>query len=213
MKETRKLTNNNQLIIFTRYPEPGRTKTRMISILGEAGAAMLQKKMTEYTLKKVRQLPSLLSLSIAVYFTGGNEALIKDWLGNDLLYERQSEGDLGQRMQSAFERAFVRGMTKVVIIGTDCPELTVPILSQAFDGLDRHDLVLGPAVDGGYYLIGLSRLVPELFIGINWGSSEVLAQTKKVARQLNLKVDYLPLLNDVDRPEDLYLWKKVNPEF
>jgi rSAM/selenodomain-associated transferase 1 len=213
MKETRKLTNNNQLIIFTRYPEPGRTKTRMISILGEAGAAMLQKKMTEYTLKKVRQLSSILPLSIAVYFTGGNKALIKNWLGKDLLYQQQSAGDLGQRMKSAFEQAFIRGMTKVVMIGTDCPELTEAILSQAFDGLDRHDLVLGPAVDGGYYLIGLSRLVPELFIGINWGSSEVLAQTKKVARQLNLKVDYLPLLNDVDRPEDLYLWKKVNPEF
>ncbi|OKH20454.1 hypothetical protein NIES593_18940 [Hydrococcus rivularis NIES-593] len=200
---------SNQLIIFTRYPEPGKTKTRLIPRLGEEGAATLQHQMTEYTLTHARQLQSLLSLSVAIYFTGGNKSLIQDWLGSDLIYQQQSEGDLGQRMQSAFEQGFIVGIKQAVIIGTDCPELNVAILSEAFTALKRYDLVLGPARDGGYYLIGLSRLVPQLFQEIAWGTSEVFAQTKAIAQKLKLSIHCLPCLDDVDRPEDLYLWQRV----
>ncbi|MBF2019619.1 MAG: TIGR04282 family arsenosugar biosynthesis glycosyltransferase [Hydrococcus sp. C42_A2020_068] len=200
---------SNQLIIFTRYPEPGKTKTRLIPRLGEQGAATLQRQMTEYTLTHARQLQSLLSLSVAIYYSGGSKSLIRDWLGSDLIYQQQSEGDLGQRMQSAFEQGFVVGIKQAVIIGIDCPELNVAILSEAFTALERYDLVLGPARDGGYYLIGLSRLVPQLFQGIAWGTSEVFAQTKAIAQKLKLSIHCLPLLDDVDRPEDLYLWQRV----
>jgi hypothetical protein len=199
----------SQLMIFTRYPEPGKTKTRLIPRLGEEGAATLQRQMTEYTIAQVRQLQSLLPLSVAIYFTGGNKPLMQDWLGDDLIYQQQSEGDLGQRMQTAFEQGFVAGINRAVIIGTDCPELNVAILSEAFTVLEHHDLVLGPTGDGGYYLIGLERLVPELFHRIRWGTSEVFAQTQAIARQLKLSIYYLPLLNDVDRPEDLYFWQRV----
>jgi hypothetical protein len=98
---------------------------------------------------------------------------------------------------------------KVVIIGTDCPGLNFQILTQAFEATHTLDLVLGPAIDGGYYLIGLRRFIPELFINIDWGSSQVLHQTVEIANQLNLSYHYLPQLADVDRPEDLSVWQQV----
>lgn len=198
----------SQLIIFTRYPELGKTKTRMIPLLGKEGAATLQRQMTDYTLKQAKQLQQILSTSIIIYFANGNEQLMQNWLGKNLSYRRQREGDLGQRMQTAFEETFITQINKVIIIGTDCPELNATILADAFKALDRHHLVLGPAVDGGYYLIGLNRLIPELFKGISWGTAEVFAQTQKIARQLNLNVCTLPVLNDIDRPEDLPIWQR-----
>lgn len=197
-----------QLIIFTRYPEPGKTKTRMIPVLGEEGATQLQRQMTEETLKIAHKINSDRSVSLVIYFAGGNKELMQKWLGTDLVYQKQSErGDLGQRMRSAFEESFSQGVKRIVIIGTDCPDLDENIIIQAFKALKQQDLVLGPAADGGYYLIGLSRLVPELFRGINWGTSEVFAQTEAIARQLNLSVSYFCVLQDVDRPEDLSIWQ------
>jgi rSAM/selenodomain-associated transferase 1 len=197
------------LIIFTRYPEPGKTKTRMISLLGQYGAARLQQQMTEYTLKQAKKLQKSMSLSIAIFYSGGTEQLMRDWLGNEIIYQQQSDGDLGQRMKSAFARSLSISCDKVVIIGTDCPELNSTVLSQAFELLTCSDLVLGPALDGGYYLIGLSRLIPELFQGINWGTSAVFEQTKAIAQQLKLKVSYLSPLHDIDRPEDLPIWEAI----
>jgi uncharacterized protein len=199
----------DRLIVFTRYPEPGKTKTRMIPVLGEDGAAILQKKMTEFTLKQAKMLQETMSLSIAVFYSGGSEQLMRCWLGDEIIYQQQSNGDLGQRMKLAFARSLSISSDKVVIIGTDCPELNLTILSQAFEILTYSDLVLGPALDGGYYLIGLSHLIPELFQGINWGTSEVFEQTKEIARQLKLKVGYLLPLHDIDRPEDLPIWNAI----
>lgn len=194
------------LIIFTRYPEPGTTKTRMIPALGAEGAANLQRLMTEHTLQQARQLPN--NIGIEINFTGGDSAKMQDWLGKDLVYKEQTDGDLGKRMHFAFESAFAKGKDRVVIIGVDCPDLDREILQAAFNALDRHDLVLGPAADGGYYLIGLRRLVPELFVGIDWGSDRVLTQTQEIAARSPLNIYYLPVLNDVDRPEDLSIWTK-----
>lgn len=195
--------NKECQIVFTRYPEPGKTKTRLIPALGEEGAANLHRQMAEHTLAIIREVQNFHLLSVEVHFVGGNSNLMQNWLGADIVYRNQVEGDLGWRMMSAFQTAFNSGMESVVIIGTDCPELTAKIIAQAFDQLNRYDLVLGPATDGGYYLIGLRRLVPELFKGINWGTSEVLRKTVAIAIYLNLAVAYLPPLSDVDRPEDI----------
>jgi len=199
---------HSQLTIFTRYPEPGKTKTRMIPLLGEEGAATLQRQMTEHTLKQAIQLQKILSTSITICFASGDEQLMQNWLGENINYKRQRGEDLGQRMQTAFEEAFIAQNHKVIMIGTDCPELDKNILIDGFDALDRHDLVLGPALDGGYYLIGLNRLIPELFKGVSWGTSLVFAQTQSIARQLGLNVYRLPALNDIDRPEDLPIWQR-----
>jgi rSAM/selenodomain-associated transferase 1 len=107
-------------------------------------------------------------------------------------------------MSSAFADAFATGKKRVVIIGTDCPDINISLIERALDALSQKDLILGPALDGGYYLIGLSRLAPALFDSISWGTGEVLSQTEAIASQLGLNVGFLPALRDVDRPEDLY---------
>lgn len=211
------------LIIFTRYPEAGKTKTRLIPALGAEGAASLHRRMTEHTLSQVRQLHQMFAkldppnppfkgghggISFEIRYAGGDLQLMQDWLGTDLVYQSQGEGDLGQRMVRSLE-AFESGAEQVVIIGSDCPDLNTQILAQAFKHLYSHDLVLGPALDGGYYLIGLRCLIKELFTNIDWGTARVLQQTIEVAQQLNLSVADLPPLADVDRPEDLSIWEKI----
>ncbi len=195
------------LIIFTRYPQPGKTKTRLIPALGVEGAANLQRQMTEYTLSKVKKLCKSIAISFEVRFADGNLQLMQSWLGTELNYQLQGEGDLGKRMENSFLNAFNKGAQKVVIIGIDCPGVDTEVLVEAFEKISDCDLLLGPAVDGGYYLIGLKRVIGELFINIDWGTAKVLQQTVDIAEQLDLSVGYLRSLADVDRPEDLPIWQ------
>jgi len=207
------LTGIEHLIVFTRYPEVGKTKTRLIPALGAEGAAALQRQMTEFTLKQVeslvqRQQDSLNPpLSVEIRFAGGDRTLMQDWLGSRWSYQPQALGDLGERMRQAFQSAFEAGSKRVVTIGIDCPELDAATLAQAFQALQKHDLVLGPATDGGYYLIGLRSLVPELFSGIDWGTDQVFRQTMTIAEAKKLAIATLTPLTDVDRPEDLAIWE------
>ena len=196
------------LIIYSRYPEPGTTKTRMIPILGAEGAAELQRQMSEYTLNTARQLKKSRNINLEVHFAGGTQQLMSDWLGQDISYIKQTSGDLGEKMKSSFQQAFDRQHEKVIIIGIDCPDIDLAILNQAFNSLRYHDLVLGEAKDGGYYLIGLNKLIPQLFDNITWGTNKVLNQTKAIADKLSLNTEYLMALPDVDRPEDLSIWHK-----
>jgi uncharacterized protein len=193
----------NCLIIFTRYPEPGKVKTRLIPALGDVGAATLHQRMAEHTLAQAKALRQNRNLSIEVWFTGGSIAQMQVWLGADVAYQLQPVGDLGDRMVSAFKSAFCKGHTAAVIVGTDCPDLSSALLKQSFEALERQELVLGPAIDGGYYLIGVRRFVPELFEGIAWSTAEVLEQTLEIAQQLDLAPVLLPYLSDIDRPQDL----------
>jgi rSAM/selenodomain-associated transferase 1 len=202
-------TANKRLIIFTRYPEPGKVKTRLISALSAEGATNLHRQMTEHTLSQVRQFCRTLPVSTQVYFSGGKQQDMRNWLGSDLVYQSQGIGDLGSRMVQALSDAFQENLDFVVIIGTDCPGLNADFLTRAFTLGLNHDLILGPALDGGYYLIGLRRFIPELFSGISWSTAEVLQQTVNIALKLGLSVAYLPPLGDVDRPEDLQIWEQL----
>jgi len=199
-----------RLIIVTRYPEIGKTKTRMIPLLGAKGAMELHRQMTEYLVNKCQSLGQN-NREIIIYFTGGNEVLMQQWLGSNFIYKPQVEGDLGLKMKSAFIDAFNQGITEAVLIGTDCPEITIELLQQSFKLLiNNQDLVLGKAQDGGYYLIGLNRLIEPIFHHIKWGSSQVLSQTLTIAKNLNLNYHLLPELSDIDRPEDLSIWEKIS---
>ncbi len=198
------------LIVFTRYPEPGKTKTRLIPALGAEGAATLQRQMTEQKLVEVNKLQAFYPIAVEIHFAGGNEQLMQEWLGSNLIYRQQSEGDIGCRMAAAFQASFTAGMDRVALIGIDCPDLNAQLMAEAFQALREHDLVLGPALDGGYYLIGLRRLIPQLFSGIRWSTAEVLPQTLTIAQRLELVVAKLRCLSDVDCPEDLSVWKQAN---
>lgn len=191
------------LIIFSRYPVPGRTKTRLIPLLGAAGAASFHRLMAESIIARCRQAASSLDLSLEVHVEGGKEHQLKEWLREDLVLRRQDRGSLGKRMQEAFARGRPRQGRKVVLIGTDCPELTPMILEKAFARLDKVDLVLGPALDGGFYLIGLTRPADLLWQDVDWGSERVLAQILANAEKEQLSSILLEPLGDIDRPEDL----------
>jgi rSAM/selenodomain-associated transferase 1 len=192
-----------QLIVFTRYPEPGTTKTRLAIVLGEQGAADLQRKLAEHTLSQVRQFLAIRKSEPIVYFTGGSVTQMQYWLGIDLNYREQGDGDLGQRLGRACTAAFEEGIKRLVIVGTDCPGLQATHIDQAFAALFHKNLVLGPATDGGYYLIGMKKENNTIFAKIPWGTETVLANTIKAGKKLGLSIEILDTLSDVDRPEDL----------
>ena len=129
--------------------------------------------------------------------------------GDAFEYRPQGAGDLGKRMNRALAEALDQGFRRVVLVGSDLPDLTPEILLESLAALGRCDLALGPAKDGGYYLIGLSRPAPELFSGVDWGGASVLARTLDKARTAGLSYGLLGELCDVDRPEDLPLWQKA----
>ncbi|MFH1059409.1 MAG: TIGR04282 family arsenosugar biosynthesis glycosyltransferase, partial [Pseudomonadota bacterium] len=175
-----------RLILFTRWPAPGQAKTRLIPALGPEGAALLHAALTQralaWCLALIRQHPALLELRCV----GAPAAAFRRWLGWAPLIRPQAEGDLGARMHQALSEALAEGADRVVLMGSDCPGLTDAVLAQAFAALHDHDLVLGPATDGGYYLVGLTRPAPELFADITWGTERVLEQTLAAARRAGL---------------------------
>jgi rSAM/selenodomain-associated transferase 2/rSAM/selenodomain-associated transferase 1 len=203
-----------RLIIFTRYPEPGKTKTRMIPQLGVEGAADLQRRMTDCLVSKVKTWIEQRSLAVEIRFEGGSEKLMREWLGPSFSYRHQGRGHIGRRMERAIADGFQDGCESVVIIGSDIPDISSAIIHQAFEELQKNNLVLGPAGDGGYYLIGMQKTdenqaYPELFESINWGTNQVLSQTLAAANQLGIGYALLDTLKDVDRPEDLKIWNRA----
>jgi hypothetical protein len=198
-----KMAREARLILFTRYPEPGRTKTRLIPTLGAQGAAALQQRMSEAMVERMARFAATYPVTLEIRYAGGNQQAMEDWLCSDIPCLVQGEGDLGERMRRAFTQAFAQGAKQVVLIGADCPGLTTAHFAQAFAALKKKDLVLGPAMDGGYYLIGLNQPAPSIFSEIPWGSEKVLAATLKRARGLALSTHTLEALADVDRAEDL----------
>ena len=193
-----------RLVIFARLPVPGRAKTRLIPALGAEGAARLQDVMTRHTLAEAAGVADL--ADVEVRFTGGDAAAMAERYGDAVAYLPQGDGDLGDRLAratAAVPAAAREAPSPVVVIGTDCPGLTTGLLRAAFDALDDHDVVLGPAADGGYYLIGLRRPAPALFAGVAWSTDRVLAQTRSAAERAGLGVALLPTLSDVDVPADL----------
>ncbi len=202
---------HHRLIIFARYPTPGRTKTRLMEHLGAQGAAALQDAMTRHTLAQAEAWDNSHGKCIEVRFTGtdGGAPAMAQRYGGTWMYTPQGAGDLGRRIWRAMRDAFQDGAGYVLIIGADSPGITPEILQEAFVALKTHDLVLGPARDGGYYLIGLGRPCPELFTNISWGSRSVLSQTLQAAELAGLSVRLLGPLADVDHPGDLPVWDAI----
>jgi len=192
----------SRIILFARYPEPGTTKTRLIPALGAEGAAALQSAMMAHTLAIIRDLCCDESFEYEVRFAGGDAERLTALYGT-ANYVPQSDGDLGERLDTAVREAYAQGVERVVVIGADCPELDATLLREAFKQLDETDVVLGPAWDGGYFLIGLRQHCLELFQGIEWGTEQVLKQTLERATAAGLTTRPVRRLPDVDYPEDL----------
>lgn len=200
--EIKDMSDKRTLILFTRYPEVGKVKTRLTESISPEMAAELHKKMTEDTLCKMKEIPKGENTSLKIFYEGGSYADMKKWLG-DFKIKKQAGKNLGERLCGAFRKEFEKKTAKVVVVGSDCPGLTATIIKKAFLKLAENDLVIGPAEDGGYYLIGLKRPADLLFKDISWGTDKVLAETEKVAGHLNMNIYKLQTLSDVDRPQDL----------
>lgn len=197
---------SEKIVVLTRYPTPGKTKTRLIPSLGPVGSANIHRKLAEKTIINVKKFSEKHAKGFEVSYTGGSLTRMKAWLGRDTELHRQSPGDLGQKMYNDIKRSIKEGNKPVVLIGTDVPDITHEHLERAFYDLHDNDLVLGPSLDGGYWLIGMKQ--PHgLFNRISWGSDSVLNQTLERAEKNNLKVSLLPPLNDIDTVEDLYEWE------
>ncbi|MCP4337957.1 MAG: glycosyltransferase [Desulfobulbaceae bacterium] len=202
---------NCRLLLFTRYPEAGKTKTRLIPELGEGGAALLQKRLTERVAYQADLLSQRLGIKTVVHYAGGSREKMTRWLGLGLgptVCVEQAEGDLGQRMRAAFELTFAGGVKAAVLIGSDIPDITTDLLQQAFTSLLSKEVVIGPSQDGGYYLIGLtddkaSQLLPLLFEEMQWSTGGLFATTTNRLEKSGYAVAVLPTLRDIDLPADL----------
>ncbi|RMF71067.1 MAG: glycosyltransferase [Acidobacteria bacterium] len=196
-----------RLVVFLRWPEPGRVKTRLIPRLGPDGAARVYERLARRTLDAVAQArtPGLTRLALVTPDERVDAA--RALFGGPLAWAGQGSGDLGRRLARAFGDGFAAGAPAVVAIGSDCPDLDGPRIDEAFARLAAgDDAVLGPARDGGYYLIGLRHPCPVVFDGIPWSTDRVLEQTRARLRAAGARWSELPVLHDVDVPDDLPEW-------
>ncbi|OUJ74447.1 TIGR04282 family arsenosugar biosynthesis glycosyltransferase [Hymenobacter crusticola] len=192
------------LLVFARHPELGRVKTRLAATIGPAAALEVYQELVQHTQQAAT---GLTGVAKTVWFAEPTSSPAAASAWPDFEQQGQPSGDLGQKMQAAFAAAFHQGATAAVIIGTDCPGLTTAHLAAAFHALAAHDLVLGPAADGGYYLLGMTRLHAELFQNKAWSTADVRAATLADAAHLGLRVVLLPTLRDIDTAEDLAAWR------
>ena len=199
----------SQLVVLARWPAPGRCKRRLASSLGAEAAARVQARLTGHTLAVARQLARQQGIELVLAVDGLAPRAARR-LGGQLGAGRivlQGGGGLGVRMQRQFQRAATERARRVVLIGSDLPQLERADLVSAFAALDHQEAVLGPACDGGYWLIGLRRPEPALMEGIAWGSEQVLEQTLAALARRGLEPALLPWRRDLDRGEDLGPWR------
>lgn len=197
-----------RILIFCKAPVAGKVNTRLAPQLGEQGATALHEELAGRIIAECRR---------------GASAPIELWCEPDTSHPffamlasseecfAQQGDDLGERMAFALSASLSRGgVARAVLVGTDCPAIDVQYLEMALDKLSNHDVVIGPAEDGGYGLIGLTRAYPSLFAGMAWGSDSVCAETCRAINRQRLYWSLLPLLWDIDRPEDVARYRRMN---
>jgi uncharacterized protein len=186
----------NALIIFVRNPLLGKVKTRLAATIGNEKTLMLYKHLLQHTHAITENLP----VTKFVYYA---DYINEDDLWNGFEKRMQHGDDLGERMKNAFAKLFDAEFKNICIIGSDCYELTSDILADAFEKLSAVDVVAGPVSDGGYYILGMNKPVPDFFINKEWSTNTVFADTLKDAAAQNLSLYQLPLLHDIDTEADL----------
>ena len=193
------------LIVFAKAPRRGKVKTRLAAVIGEEAALRACQDLLALTLRRLRTIGTSAELR---YTPADAAAEMQPWAPPSWGLADQGEGGLGERLSRAFETHRKQGATRVVVVGSDCPDILKEDVLSAFSALRAHDLCVGPALDGGYWLIGLSKPAGRLFEGIRWSSSFTLRDTLAAAAKENFSVSLLRTLSDVDEAADWKLFRK-----
>lgn len=192
----------NALVILTKAPQPGRSKTRLVPPLSYAEAAQLARALL---FDQLESLTTFRGARLFIAFTPETAAgFFKGFISQGFTSFAQRGGSLGERMSHAFEHLFASSFEKVILIGSDLPTIPVKFFHQAYALMEKSaDVVLGPSADGGYYLIGMRRMIPAIFADIAWSSADVLTQTIHKLDNLGLKHELLSEWYDIDTAKDL----------
>ena len=196
--ELTKIPLETKLIIFVKAPRLGNVKTRLAESIGEHAACAAYQTLVARLVKNLDRLPG-----VELRFSPDDAAEeIRPWLRHDWLLSPQGPGDLGKKLNRAFQESFAAGATRVVLIGSDCPAIVAADIEMAWATLATHDVVLGPAADGGYWLIALRQPQPNLFESIPWSTEKAFETTMARAHEAGLSLHCLRTLSDVDLIED-----------
>jgi rSAM/selenodomain-associated transferase 1 len=198
---------NGRVIVFLKAPRPGFVKTRIAAQLDAEAAAAIYQVLVGITLSRLNGCQD-----VELRFAPDDAAAeLGAWRRAGWNARPQGEGDLGERLCRAMTEAFTEGVAKVLILGADCPEFGAEDIQSAFDALQEHDVVLGPATDGGYWLVGLRRPLPDLFREIPWSTDQVFEMTRRRIVDAGLRVAELRRLRDIDTLEDWRTWLREQP--
>jgi rSAM/selenodomain-associated transferase 1 len=196
------------IIVFTRFPVEGKVKTRLAKNMGNKFAVSFFIACAEHTFKELLKVKETGS-ELFLFCSEENEIeLVKQWTENNFNYYSQQGSDLGLRMYNAFDYVLKKGYKKVIIIGTDAPDISMNIIQSAISVLDNYSVVIGPANDGGYYLLGFKSKLVDLFSGIEWSTDSVFDNTIEKLNNSKIKYFMLGELTDIDTMEDLQYWLK-----
>lgn len=194
-------TDKKLLLIFTRNPELGKVKTRLAATIGDSAALEIYKDLIQQTVNASKDL----KYDKEVHYA--EELKNNDAWDNEIFIKKSQSGlDLGSRMENAFKQGFQNSYEQIIIIGSDLPEISEQILTDAFSALNKHDFVIGPASDGGYYLLGMKSLHPEIFKNKVWSTDSVFKNTLENIKTESVKI--LETRNDIDTYKDLAEFEK-----
>ena len=202
----------NAVIIFVRYPEKGKVKTRLAKEIGEESALSFYTTCAENTFDECKKIKSENILLYLFYSGVSDNSLITKWAGFDFVSYPQIGSDLGKRINNSFKEVFTNKIDKAVIIGTDIPDINAEIINQSFEILNSADIVIGPSADGGYYLLGMKKPYDFLFDNIQWSTGSVFRETMSSVLIHNLTFFVLPELIDIDTKDDFIKWSERNKQ-
>ncbi|HET6243146.1 MAG: TIGR04282 family arsenosugar biosynthesis glycosyltransferase [Bacteroidetes bacterium] len=198
------MATDKLLMVFVKNPQRGKVKTRLATTMGDEKALEIYRVLLDHTLTISKRVNCDKAIFYSDYIDDG------DMWGKAKFSQFVQEGnELGERMLNAFKQAFLKQYKSVVIIGSDCLDLNEHIITDAFDVLKKNEIVIGPAKDGGYYLLGMRTLYKELFMNKQWSTENVLLDTLLDITKLNVSMKLLPTLSDIDEEKDLKMYQNI----
>ena len=198
---------DDHVLFFTRFPQSGDVKTRLAAEIGDARALAVHDAMTHYCLAETDTAAASIGASLRILVTGASLNQAAHWLGNRHMVIDQGDGDLGIRIARALDLSIRRRAKRIIVVGSDCPAMTPHLIVAAFGLLINHQVVLGPAADGGFYLLGIdadiAEALPLLLADLPWGTNRARARLEENVDRLCLTIGRLPMLSDVDTVDDI----------